>query len=321
MTELESIIKDLIKEKELNLKKLKKNELKQLISYLDQEYIDIEELHSKNPAYYNILILLNNIFITWNNNSEIGLKWRFLHFRPFFPDWNNMELMKTDIKINNLNIDLIFKENASNQKTDNNSKIIKEINDFNLVWGFFIRKLDNYKLDELKNQIETNLNDKTRDHALNPDYIKWIPKKICIFISELDDVFSLNLNLNIHVSKEQVYTIPIEIWQEYIDHNRGFGKDDLIILGNLRIGGFNFSSIEEILEIAKDLNPGALTIYKVDKFFKNVLNGLKSELSSSKISNYIEKSRTLDVLPDNLDKLNKIPIWNGIIKPKLLFQS
>ncbi|MHA1340342.1 MAG: hypothetical protein ACTSRZ_09065 [Promethearchaeota archaeon] len=306
--ELKEILNDLIVNEKLTIKKINKMQISQLQGYLDSEYIDINEMKAKDSNYFEIFDALQNIFITWQDKSSVALKWRFIHFQEIFPIWNKFEIIKNNFKIDNLKIDLILKEKhffgKNEKKTIENNVDNKVVSNTepNIIWCFFFKRLNNYIISDLKKQLQDNISEKLINELNNKELF---PKKIVLFTLYINPV-SINQNIKIPIFKDKFEIIPIEIWQEYKEANRKYSEDDLIILNNLKAGGFNFSSTKEMIELAiNNFNPGSLTIYKIENFFQHNLPYSNQKLENI-FSNFEEQ---------------KLPIWKGIIKPKSIFKK
>jgi hypothetical protein len=64
--------------------------------------------------------------------------------------------------------------------------------------------------------------------------------------------------------------IKPELWVEWIDINRSFNGEDMIIINDskLKIAGFNFTSIEDLLDyVYENSDGGQVSIFKQKDFF------------------------------------------------------
>jgi hypothetical protein len=180
---------------------------------------------------------LFQIYISRERNDRFAVRWRFYQYLKFVLDLN-VKLIKFNQDPNPERIlDFIV-------ETEEKEVIIVICKD----------------LLEL-----TNFNDAINEITRFAKKQNLIPDRIIFATSKSFRNIPIDIPVKI-ISKE----IKPELLVEYIEENRHFKKEDLLVVNNsdLKVAGFNFVSTEDLLNyVYKNSNGGQISIYRQLDFF------------------------------------------------------
>lgn len=206
------------------------------LSKLNENYADLSKLNSKQ------LKTMYETFISREKNDKIAVKWRFFQFLRFQRDFQvNALHIKKETQEDDA-VDLILESNE---------------NEFIFINCSYILEKEYY----------TNLLEKLLGFSKQTDAT---PKQI------LFSCHKTYRDIPIHeeITSEDVdFDGEKEIWVEWTELEKPFnGEDLLIVLSNdekdLEIAGFNFSSVQNLLDyVYKFSNGGQISIYRQPGFF------------------------------------------------------
>ncbi len=216
--------------------------------------------------------ILYDVFVSRSLTSQFALKYRFLNYMKYSNAWNKFEIMDAEGSFGEIHPDLILSD--SNEKTR--------------IWIFFNEIFD----EKVLRTFRTTCNN-VRGGAKAEN----IASKI-VFISgkshreiNLEDPITIRIAGN----QTQSWRVSFEIWiEEKNAADRPFNDEDLIVIRDQEFAGFNFSSIDDLLDIIKTMfGNGQFEIQRIPNYF------------STKNANRSSEKET---------------IWKGIIFPKKIFK-
>ncbi|MFX0006829.1 MAG: hypothetical protein ACFFAV_08880 [Candidatus Hermodarchaeota archaeon] len=209
-----------------------------------QNFVQIGNDTEKNADLSTLtkeqLKLFFQLFISKEENNTKAVKWRFYQY---------IKYMK------NINIRTVKINLAQNQ--DRILDFIIETYDKEIILILCYEVLD---LKDFKEAIN-NLNEYAKNQSLIPDRIIFATGKA---------FRNLPLDIPIKIVNRE---IEPELWIEWIEENRPFNKEDLLILNDseLKVAGFNFTSTDDLLNyVFKYSNGGQISIFKQLDFFTEV---------------------------------------------------
>ena len=186
------------------------------------------------------LKFLFQTFISREKNDKNAVKWRFYQYVKYMKDLN-LKSIKINLDPNpNLGIDFII-------ETEENEIILASCYD--------ILELNDY------NESLNKINEFVKDENLIPDRI---------IFAALKTFRNIPIDTPIKIINEEI--LP-EMWIEWIEADRPFNNEDLLIVNNsdLKIAGYNFTSIDDMLNyVFKHSNGGQISVFKQIDFFTEV---------------------------------------------------
>lgn len=210
-------------------------------SKLSLEFVKLGEDKEKtadlSKLNNNQLKIFFQIFISRELNDILALKWRFYQYIKY-----HLGLDVKTVKINRTSapeqyIDFII-------ETKENETII--------VSCYDLLELSNFK---------TGLN-KIAEFAKKQNKI---PDRV--IISAIKSFRNIPIDEPFNIGNTE---LKPELWIEWIEENRPFNKEDLLIVNNsdLKIAGFNFTNTEDLLNfVYKYSNGGQVSIFKQSDFY------------------------------------------------------
>jgi hypothetical protein len=198
-------------------------------------YADLSKLSSEQ------LKQIYQIFISNELNDKPAIKWRFYQYLKFTRDFviENVYINRSGNQ--NDMVDFII-------ETDN-SEIV-------FVVCYTILELESYM------EIINDIIEFTKKNNLLPD-------KIIIATQKTYRNIPINEEVTI-----QGKSIIAELWVEWVEINKSFNGDDLIIISssntdeNIEIAGYNFTSTEDVLNYVYEYSDGGqILIFKQNSFF------------------------------------------------------
>ncbi|MFX1499843.1 MAG: hypothetical protein ACFFDH_02630 [Promethearchaeota archaeon] len=208
------------------------------------DYIEIRKDAGKPADLSKLTItqlkLMFQIFISREKSDKLSIKWRFYQCLKYIPDID-VKTIKVNKDFNpDLLIDFII-ETEENEVILTLCYDVLDINNYNKA----ISKIDEFAKKE-------NI----------------IPDKIIFAVGKSFRNIPIDKPIKI-VNKD----LTSEIWIEWIEENRPFNREDLIIINDaeLKLAGFNFTNTDEMLNyIFKYSNGGQISIYRQVDFFTEV---------------------------------------------------
>ncbi len=215
--------------------------------------------------------VLHNIFVSHSLNSQFAIKYRFLRFVKYSSTWNKFEIMEDEVSFGEIHPDLILRDST----------------DQSLTWVFFFEIFDEKTLRNFRT---------TSGGVRGGPKVDNIASKILFISGKSQRELNLEDPITIKIvgNQTQSWRVPFEIWIEEKNADRPFNDEDLLIIKDQEFAGFNFSSINDLLDVIKTtFGNGQYVIERKINYF------------SSK----------------NADKsIEKETIWKGIILPKKIFK-
>jgi hypothetical protein len=204
---------------------------------------------AKNSTFSNIPKdlenLLTQVFIKKNIKNLAAIKARFAQYFEYSDFFSKYEILEKNKKSKNIKIDWILKNTSTEEFTWIISTEILDQTELTRIKNSLIGL---YKDNEEKNKKQNQMFENLKDIYL-----------ICGKIDRKITDESEFLEINSH-------QIIISYFFEYSDPNRLFEDEDLIIVDELKIRGFNFNSLEDILSLIKKIKgKGNYTVIKENK--------------------------------------------------------
>ncbi|MFX1365708.1 MAG: hypothetical protein ACFFCE_16405 [Promethearchaeota archaeon] len=201
---------------------------------------DVEKLANLSKMTIEQLKLMFQIFISREKSDKLSIKWRFYQYLKYIPDVN----IKT-IKVNaDLNPDLLI-----------DFILETEENEVILTLCYDVLDIDSY------NKAIAKINEFAKNENLIPDKIIFAVGKSFRNIPIDKSIKIINKELN------------SEIWIEWIEENRPFNREDLIIINDaeLKLAGFNFTNTDDMLNyVFKYSKGGQISVHRQVDFFTEV---------------------------------------------------
>ncbi len=214
--------------------------------------------------------VLYEVFVSHTLTSQFALKYRFLNFMKYAQVWNKFEIVEEDGLFGELHVNLV----------------LRDPKDKALTWVFFQEIMNEKVLRDFRKTCAGVRGAKETEVASK---IAFICGKSSREITVDDPI-----TLKIAGIQNRSWSIPFEIWIEDKNTERPFNDDDLLVIRDAEFAGFNFSSINDLLDVVKStFGDGQYEITRVPSFFGQ---------------SYSNKSQEKEV------------IWKGIIFPKKIFK-
>jgi hypothetical protein len=198
---------------------------------------DIGDFAELSKLTMNQLKLLFQIFISREKNDKHAVKWRFYQYLKY-----KMDLKIKSIKINlDPNPDLVI-----------DFIIETEEKEVILALCYDILELKNYK------KALEKVSQFVKSENLIPDRIIFSTGK---------SFRNIPIDTSIKIINEEI--LP-ELWIEWVEENRPFNKEDLLIVNDsdLKLAGFNFISTDDLLNyVFKHTEGGQISLYRQVDFF------------------------------------------------------
>lgn len=210
--------------------------------------------------------ILYDIFVSKKLLSPFALKLRFLNFIEYSSHWKDYRARKTDIKVGPLSVDVILEHYDTGE----------------VIWVFFNEIASERYLKALRQ--------KSLEKLDIPDEV--IPSRISVLAGRSYRDLSIEEPL---VLDNGTRRVPLDLWIEEGAFNKDFSDNDLIVVEDLEMGGFNFSSVADLLDVVKEeLGKGQYEIFSIPDYFLRRFN---------------------------IGGTDRETIWKGLILPKQLFKK
>ncbi|MBA7664276.1 hypothetical protein ES703_72333 [subsurface metagenome] len=210
----------------------------------NQGYVEIGNDSGKKADLSKLTIKqlkdMFQIFISREKSDKLSLKWRFYQYLKYM-----LNLKLKSIKIN--------QDSNPDQVID--FIVETEDKDVILCLCYDVLELSKYK------KAVNKLNEFAKKENLIPDRIIFATGKSFRNIP-FDEPIKI-------ISKE----LSPELWVEWIEENRPFNNEDLIIVNDseLKLAGFNFTSTDDMLNyVFKHTKGGQISVYRQIDFFTEV---------------------------------------------------
>ena len=210
----------------------------------NQGYVEIGNDSGKKADLSKLTIKqlkdMFQIFISREKSDKLSLKWRFYQYLKYM-----LNLKLKSIKIN--------QDSNPDQVID--FIVETEDKDVILCLCYDVLELSKYK------KAVNKLNEFAKKENLIPD-------RIIFAIGKSFRNIPIDVPVKI-ISKE----LSPELWVEWIEENRTFNNEDLIIVNDseLKLAGFNFTSTDDMLNyVFKHTKGGQISVYRQIDFFTEV---------------------------------------------------
>ena len=222
-----------------------------LEDYQKFDKVDIKKHKSLDDLPDEIQRLLKQVYITKNLKSKEAIKARFSRYMQSNKFFNNREILEKGKGNEELNIDMIFKNSQSG---------ISEA-------LFILDVLDKNKLKRIE-KIINSYNEKINEKKSKSDNTNSI-QIVFLICGRINRTVAEDLERYQSGLKD----FKLKVFLEFEDSEKNFEDDDLIIVEDFEIKGFNFGSLEEVLSLIKnEKGKGKYTIYAQDsRGFKKVI--------------------------------------------------
>jgi hypothetical protein len=164
-------------------------------------------------------------YVAKSLKTKDALKARFYQSLECFDDFKNIEILEEKIEIKGDIVDLLLDDKDSG----------------NTVCCFIIELLDRNELNRVKKIVS--------------DYIELAENGGDLY--DIDEIYLICGRIDRKIGNDIEFInlngkkLSINCYLEYFDFNRPFNDEDLIIIEDMKIYGFNFGSIEDILSMIK----------------------------------------------------------------------
>lgn len=168
---------------------------------------------------------LYQTYVAKSLKTKAALKARFYQSLEFADEFKNIEILEEKVAVKGSNLDIVLDDKDSG----------------NTIGCFIIELLDKNELNRIKKIIV--------------DYFEVAENGGDLY--DLDEIYLICGRIDRKIANEiesldvDDKKVPISCFLEYHDSNRPFDDDDVIIIEDLKIYGFNFGSIEDILSMLK----------------------------------------------------------------------
>ena len=211
---------------------------------IGDDYDTIDDLKSLKASQ---LKSLYQIFISREDNSNFGVKWRFYQYFKYVQGFI----------IEN------FQVNISNESNDNLDFVIEmEDGELTYVVCYDILDLNNFNSGVQAIKKYSKKTGKVPNRIIFAAYKTYrnIPLEKDLVINDLE--------------------IASEIWVEWNDEDRPFNGEDLLLVGSseLKIAGFNFTSIDDVLDYVYEYSDGGQISIFVQQNHLSEISGEEQEV-------------------------------------------
>jgi len=211
---------------------------------IGDDYDTIDDLKSLKASQ---LKSLYQIFISREDNSNFGVKWRFYQYFKYVQGFI----------IEN------FQVNISNESNDNLDFVIEmEDGELTYVVCYDILDLNNFNSGVQAIKKYSKKTGKVPNRIIFAAYKTYrnIPLEKDLVINDLE--------------------IASEIWVEWNDEDRPFNGEDLLLVGSseLKIAGFNFTSIDDVLDYVYEYSDGGQISIFVQQNYLSEISGEEQEV-------------------------------------------
>ena len=235
INELQIYLEDISK-KPIGKKKDSKSTFFDGFIEIGEDYESIADLSKLNDKDLRIMY---QIFISRELNDRMAVKWRYYQFLKYYQDF----IIET-IKINRTG------------NNDNSIDFIIETEDGKKIFLLCYDLLDSDKY----NLAIASIEEFVKKHKIVPDQV---------IIATNKSYRDLPIETSFKINRKEI--IP-DLFIEWIDDDCPFTGYDLIIVNDneLKIAGFNFANIKNLLEYAFEYsNGGQISIFKQENFYSD----------------------------------------------------
>jgi hypothetical protein len=193
-----------------------------------KEKLDFEVLNPESQFY------LKQVFIDRKAKSKGAIKARFIQYMESSEEFKDHDIISKNVHRPDFTIDLIL-----------------ENYDFDKIWVFVFDYLDRLTFALIENAIKKEILDLTNSSKENQKTGEElaIPKEIFFICAKLER----RVGVEKDAIKIDSLTIPISYFIEYQDPDRIFDDADWIIIDDLKFRGFNFGSVDNIVNAIKNV--------------------------------------------------------------------
>lgn len=226
-----------------------------LKDYQYHSEIDLKKIKTVSDLPNKIKDLLKQVYITKTLKDHSALKARFMQFIKTQEDSEK--------------IDLIFLDDHEKRFCD---VILKNSSKNKITACYFIEVLNQKFFKDVINQIHqhnVDIEEKRTKKGKKSQNFKEKISNIALYCGKIDRKVATELER----FKKENKDFTIECFLDFTSGSRPFADEDVIIIDDLEIKGFNFSSIDDILSVLKkEKGKGKYSIFrKNSKGFKEIL--------------------------------------------------
>jgi hypothetical protein len=176
--------------------------------------------------------VLNQVYISKNLKTITAIKARFIHYMQFAEELNDFNITHRNAQANNLKIDLVLHHNARDE----------------VIWVLVLDYFDRLTYKSLeKSLVEIIKSAASVSDKKNP--ASKIPDEILLVCGKVDRRLAVDKSV---IQHENV-NVKLSYYIEYLETARPFEDDDYILIEDLKIRGFNFNSMDFLLNVVKKI--------------------------------------------------------------------
>jgi hypothetical protein len=219
------------------------------IEISDEELRDLKKIPEKVEK------LIRQVFINKTLKNKAALKARFLHFMDYSDLFRDRYVLAQDFTQNDISIDMILENDLKKQNEG----------------LFFVDLLDKKSFLKIRRMVEKFnglIKAKEPISCLSEDEYSEI-KNVLLICGSIDRTVANDLE-QIAIEEKEIH---YQYFLEFHDSNRSFNNEDIILIGDLEIKGFNFSCVDDIISLVKKIKgKGKYTIYAINpQGFKSIV--------------------------------------------------
>ncbi|MHA1729002.1 MAG: hypothetical protein ACTSWY_09745 [Promethearchaeota archaeon] len=228
---------------------------KEKVNALLQDYLGIDnsepiEDFSLEELSIEKKEILEKVYVTKEMNNRTAIKARFLQYMEYSSHFFEYNIIKT----------------FNHTDEDKISIILRHKNLYKNIGIIFISIMNKKAL----NQIIKNLN---AEKIIDKNGKNVQISGLFLVCNKLERTFAKNLE---YIELES-HRIDLSFFIEFLDTNRPFENDDFLIIDDLKLNGFNFGALDDVLSVIKKVKgKGKYIVWKEDHSGKrkNIWEGI-----------------------------------------------
>jgi len=183
--------------------------------------------------------VLNQVYISKNLKTVTAIKARFLQYLPFAEELADYSIKNRNVQANNLKVDLILKHNSREEQ----------------LWVLVLDYFDRLTYKTIEKGIIDIIQKRNSEDKKNPAIT--VPDELLLVCGKIDRRLAVDKS----VIQSDNINVKLSYYIEFLDTNRPFEDDDFILIEDLKIRGFNFNSMDFLLNVVKkNLGKGQYSI-------------------------------------------------------------
>jgi hypothetical protein len=211
--------------------------------------------------------VLYDVFVSQSLQSKFALKYRFMQYLDYSSTWEQFFVPQENVMVGDFQVDFFLRDKNSDD----------------LYWVFITEIITEKYLQQIRRECE-NVPEIPADN---------IPSRIVFLAAKSYRDVGIDEPIILQGTAKRYGKVPIDVWIEDKEINRPFNDEDLLIVNNLELAAFNFSSLNDVLDAVKStFGKGQYEIVRIPNFFSKFARKGSQE---------------------------KETIWKGILLPKELF--